>query len=179
VKNFEELQANKNRPTNPWIRLYVRIIDDKDFMDLPDGVWRLAVCLWLLASQTNNRIPNIPENIAWRLHNGVDAVIDGLSTLCQQGFIELITDCQQDDTLEERRGEESREDVEEKREEKRTTRAACPRNGHGAAYCPKCEDDCAYVSKAENNGKPATIKCPVCSHTYEEFGTDFLREVDD
>lgn len=66
VKNFEKFQHYKER--NPiWIKLYYETLDDYEFSCLPDASKWLALGLWMLASRTENRIPNDAAWIAKKL----------------------------------------------------------------------------------------------------------------
>ena len=57
VKNFEQYQHYKDRKP-PWIKLYNDVLDDYAFEVMPDASKAHLMLIWLLASRTDNRIPN-------------------------------------------------------------------------------------------------------------------------
>ena len=60
VKNFEKYQHYKHR--NPrWIKLYYSLLDDADFLALPDAAQLSYFKLLLIASRTDNRITSEPS----------------------------------------------------------------------------------------------------------------------
>lgn len=88
VKNFDQFQHYRDR-TPPWIKLYNAVLDDYDFACLPDeSKWHL-IAIWLLASRTENRIPNDAAWIAKRINaeNTVD-----LNVFISGGFL-LVEQC--------------------------------------------------------------------------------------
>ena len=104
VKNFEKYQHYSNRPTNPWIKVHKKLLDDRTFMSLADDSKWLAIALWLLASETNNCIPYSPDDLSWRLRMTSSEEFERLlQPLLANDFIELSSDC-----LEEKREEERR-----------------------------------------------------------------------
>lgn len=57
VKNFERFQHyGDRRPI--WIKLYTSLLDDWDFLQLPDAVRGQLMLFWLLAATHGNRIRN-------------------------------------------------------------------------------------------------------------------------
>ena len=86
IKNWEKYQHYKDR-NPPWIKLYHSLLDDYLYGCLQDDSKLLLLSLWLLASRTDNRIPNDPEWIKRKamLENSVD-----LKPLISAGFIEMI-----------------------------------------------------------------------------------------
>lgn len=83
VRNFERYQHYKDR-TPPWIKLYNDVLDDYRFERLQDASKAHLILIWLLASRTNNRIPNDPEWIARKI--GATEEID-LQALIEAEFI--------------------------------------------------------------------------------------------
>lgn len=61
VKNFEKFQHYHDR-NPPWIKLYNSLLDDYLFAKLPDPQKYQLMALWLVASKTDNKIPN---DTAW------------------------------------------------------------------------------------------------------------------
>lgn len=66
IKNFEKFQHYKHR-NPPWIRLHVELLDDADFLKLPDATKWQYVGMLLLASRHENRIFNDESYIRNRL----------------------------------------------------------------------------------------------------------------
>lgn len=86
VKNWQEFQHYKDR-TPPWIKLYNHLLDDFEFSCLPDASKAHLLSIWLLASRTDNRIPN---NSKW-ISNKINATDDvDIELLLSTGFIEKI-----------------------------------------------------------------------------------------
>jgi len=86
VKNWQEFQHYKDR-TPPWIKLYNHLLDDFEFSCLPDASKAHLLSIWLLASRTENRIPN---NAKW-ISNKINATDDvDINLLLSTGFIEKI-----------------------------------------------------------------------------------------
>jgi hypothetical protein len=85
VRNFEKFQHYKER--NPiWIKLYYETLDDYEFACLQDASKWLAVGLWMLASRTENRIPNDAAWIAKKLSLTEKVRLDDLLAV---GFITI------------------------------------------------------------------------------------------
>jgi hypothetical protein len=60
VKNWEHHQHYKNR--NPsWIKLYTSLLDNFEFLSLPETTRLLAFNVLMLAAKTNNKMPNDPD----------------------------------------------------------------------------------------------------------------------
>lgn len=85
VKNYKKFQHYKNRRP-PWIKLYISLLDDYEFLQLSDENKWYTVALYLLASQHENRIPNDPAFITNRI--GAIQVID-LQPIMDAGFISI------------------------------------------------------------------------------------------
>ena len=85
IKNWDKYQHYKDR-NPPWIKLNREVIDDYDICRLQDASRLLQILLWVLASQTNNRIPNDPEWIQNRLNLNTKV---NLKELIDKGFIVL------------------------------------------------------------------------------------------
>ncbi len=83
VKNFEQYQHYKDRKP-PWIKLYNDVLDDYAFEVMPDASKAHLMLIWLLASRTDNRIPNDPEWIARKI--GATGPVD-IAGLTSAGFL--------------------------------------------------------------------------------------------
>ena len=55
VPDWDEMQHYKNR-TPPWIKLQNDLLENYEFECLPDASKAHLLCIWLLASRTNNKI---------------------------------------------------------------------------------------------------------------------------
>lgn len=66
VRNFQEFQHYSKR-NPPWIRLYYRLLHDREFFRLKDETKFLVIGCYLIASQHENKIPADPEWIAKEL----------------------------------------------------------------------------------------------------------------
>lgn len=83
VKNFKKLQHYRERRP-PWIKLYGALFDDFEFTELSDASKLLLIGLGILASRTENRIPNKPKWIRSCLHLSEKC---DLAPLLKAGFI--------------------------------------------------------------------------------------------
>lgn len=118
VKNWDNFQHYKDR-NPPWIKLHNHLLDNYEFECLPDASKAHLLCIWMLASRTQNKMPMDSKWIKRKI--GASEDVD-LQILVKYGFIECECEIQsmaQDASTmlvseEERRGEaeteESRED---------------------------------------------------------------------
>lgn len=91
VENFEKMQHKdifkKSDGKPPWIKFFVKLLDNEDFEDL-DYVAQLAyVKLLLLAAKKENAIPNRPKYVAARLGMSPKEVTKAVATLVESGFL--------------------------------------------------------------------------------------------
>ena len=84
IVNWEEFQHYKNR-NPPWIKLHNQTLENYNFACLPDASKAHLLCLWMLASRTENKIPANPQWIANKI--GANSLVD-LTPLFESGFIE-------------------------------------------------------------------------------------------
>src|SRR5215831_5860588 len=89
VRNFAALQHDKNRPDNPWIRFYVRTLDDEELNALPVATRLLFDRLLLLAQRFANAIPNDYERIAKLTCIDQKLTREGLAQLLKGRWIEV------------------------------------------------------------------------------------------
>jgi hypothetical protein len=84
VKDYDRFQHYKDR-SPPWIKLYNSLLEDYDFSCLPDASkWHL-IAIWLLASRTDNVLP---DDAKWlNRMTGATTPID-VEHLVSTGFIE-------------------------------------------------------------------------------------------
>lgn len=80
VKNWRAHQHYKDR-SPPWIKLHRSLLDDYDFSCLQDASKLLLVLIWVLASQSDGRIPDDPKYLQKKLGLGKEPdtkpLIDG------------------------------------------------------------------------------------------------------
>lgn len=87
VKNFEAFQHYRNRAPI-WIKLYRSLLTDYEFASLPDATKAHLILIWLIASETENRVPADPDWIARRI--GAQESVN-LDLLVRLGFLEETT----------------------------------------------------------------------------------------
>ena len=85
VKNWNEFQHYKDR-NPPWIKLHNQLLDDYEFEMLADATKGHLLCIWMLASRTNNEMMFDHKWIARKI--GASSKVD-LDLLLDSGFIEL------------------------------------------------------------------------------------------
>jgi len=98
VKNWEQYQHYKQR-NPPWIKLYHSLLDDYNYSCLPDASKLLYVSILLLASRTNNKIPN---DLEWIQRKAMLTNIPDIEPLFTHGFLttngdasNVLASCQQ------------------------------------------------------------------------------------
>lgn len=114
VRNWTEFQHYKKR-NPPWIKLHRSVLDNPDFSCLQDASKLHLILIWLLASQTGNKLPydEVWLTRKFMLQKKID-----LQPLMNNGFIEYASNAlaenKQDasDLLLLDREEESREETE-------------------------------------------------------------------
>ena len=90
VKSWDKFQHYKDR-NPPWIKLHNHLLDDYDFEELPDTTKCHLLCIWMLASRTNNKMVH---DSAWvKRKIGANSSVD-LKLLESRGFIEVHTQAQ-------------------------------------------------------------------------------------
>lgn len=113
VRNWSKFQHYKNR-NPPWIKLHTELLENYEFASLQDASKLLAMCIWMLAARSDNKIPADPDWIKSKCN--LKSKPD-LSPLFDAGFIEWIqelpsleqdaskalADCEQSADSEERR----------------------------------------------------------------------------
>lgn len=86
VRNWDKFQHYKNR-NPPWIKLHTSLLENYEFASLQDASKLLAMCIWLLAARSDNKIPADPDWIKSKCN--LKSKPD-LSPLFDAGFIEWI-----------------------------------------------------------------------------------------
>lgn len=64
VRNFEQFQAFKDGRPIHWIKLYMALLEDYEFVLLSSAERWHVIGLWILAAKTGNCIPNDPEFVS-------------------------------------------------------------------------------------------------------------------
>lgn len=87
VRNWERFQHyHDRRPI--WIKVYVELVNPtSDYMKLSLNARGLLPCVWLLAAEWNNAIPNDSEFIANRLRTDPEACREALAELLKSRWI--------------------------------------------------------------------------------------------
>ena len=88
VCGWQTYQHYKRR-NPPWVKLYRSLLSDHSLMRLPVASRWLAIGLLVIAAETDNKIPNDPDWLSWRLRLEADPDIAGLVSA---GFITLSQD---------------------------------------------------------------------------------------
>lgn len=128
VKNWKKFQHFKDR-CPPWIKLHREILDQRDIMMISACSFRLLTCLWLLASEDENKAGELPEieDISFRLRMPVVEIIPLLQELLpwlEDSDISAISARYQDGPPETETETETYKPEKEKEKEKTTTSAA-------------------------------------------------------
>ena len=85
IKNWEEYQHYRDR-CPPWIKLHVKILNDKDFTALSCASRGLLIQLWILASENEGKTPINIEEIKFRLRDNSIKEKD-VNLLIDKGFL--------------------------------------------------------------------------------------------
>jgi hypothetical protein len=86
VRNWDKFQHYKNR-NPPWIKLHTELLENYEFASLQDASKLLAICIWMLAARSDNKIPADPDWIKSKCN--LKSKVD-LEPLFSFGFIEWI-----------------------------------------------------------------------------------------
>mgnify|MGYP001592758920 CR=1 FL=1 len=97
IINWQKYQHYKNRRP-PWIKLYSKLLRKYEFLCLQDDSKLLLIFLWLLASTIEQDDPLIPSDVSYLKQQLPLKGKINLQPLVQQGFIELIAGCKQNDS---------------------------------------------------------------------------------
>jgi hypothetical protein len=91
IKNWQKY-APKPRNKNavmPWIRVYRRLLEDRDYRKIEPQYRALLVDLWLLAVENDGNVIFDPPSLAWRLRADEEWLTSGLQAIAAIGFIKL------------------------------------------------------------------------------------------
>lgn len=96
VKNWEKFQHYKDR-NPPWIKLHVKILNDRKFCMLSRASKCLLLLLWILASENDGMIPNDLTELRFRLRD--DSISETeINQLIKGGFLNNCKHVQADDS---------------------------------------------------------------------------------
>ena len=87
VKNWDNFQHYKDR-NPPWIKLHNQLLDNYEFELLGDSSKGHLLCIWMLASRTQNKMP---YDAKWIAKIGASSKVD-LQAIESSGFIERLHD---------------------------------------------------------------------------------------
>ena len=90
VKNWKEYQHYKDR-NPPWIKLHRKILNDRNFMQLPTASRGLLLCLWVLAAEEDGYILYDEEELRFRLRLP-ELQLSDLDFLVECGFLKQATE---------------------------------------------------------------------------------------
>ncbi len=91
VKNWELFQHYRDRHP-PWIKLHVRLLNDREFMALARASRGLLMLLWILASEDEGRVLYDEEELKFRLRLE-DFSLEELNPLVAGGFLIPDEEC--------------------------------------------------------------------------------------
>lgn len=85
IRNWEKFQHFKDRRP-PWVKLYRDILDNADWFYLSPVAAKALVMLWLVASESDGRLPDI-DTLAWRLRMKNEEMESVIETLIDSEFV--------------------------------------------------------------------------------------------
>lgn len=127
IENFEKMQHKdifkKSDGKPPWIKFFVKLLDNEDFEELPYLSQLVYLKLLLLAARKENAIPNRSDWVARRIGMQPEEVAEATLNLLESGFLShsktrrklrvirepLVTEAHDESPPEENREEEKRE----------------------------------------------------------------------
>lgn len=93
IKDWSKHQHYKDRRP-PWIKLYGALLDDSDFLALPEATQAQLIKLWLLASRMGHPLPDSPKLLAGKIGaNRIDLdslFASGLLARCKHAASETL-----------------------------------------------------------------------------------------
>lgn len=179
VVSWAEFQHYKDR-NPPWIKLHNQLLENYDYTCLPDAAKSHLLGIWMLASRTDNRIPNNAQWISNKL-SATETV--NLKLLFDSNFIKIhhasnpLADCSDDRTVTVPSEEESR-DRGEAETEKSKSRFTPPSLQQVSEYCltrSNQVDPQAFIDHYKTNGwmrgKNKIKDWKACVRTWEKNST--------
>jgi len=142
-KNWTTFQHYRDRRP-PWIKLHKSLLDDVDYLCLPDASKAIAPFLWLLASEyEGGQITLTMPKLALRLRTNESMLMEALKPLIDEGFFvasDLAATSEQNARLD-------REEKEKEKEKRATSPEAqvslngTPKNGKRPSWAGRHDDD--------------------------------------
>jgi len=86
IKNWENYQHYKNR-NPPWIKLHVKILNDRKFAALSCASKGLLMQLWVLGAENDGKIPGSLTELQFRLRDKAIKA-EHLNLLIEKGFLQ-------------------------------------------------------------------------------------------
>ena len=86
VVNWEEFQHYKDR-SPPWIKLHNQLLENFEFECLPDASKAHLLCIWMLASRTDNKMR---ADTRWLQRKICANEAVNIDILIESGFVEVI-----------------------------------------------------------------------------------------
>jgi hypothetical protein len=120
IKNWDKYgpKPRNKHAAMPWIKVYRKLLEDRDYRRIAPEYRSLLVDLWLLAVENDGKVTAILPDLAFRLRAPEDWLTLGIEAIAAIGFIDVpllsvdksSTSRSQvvNDTSTERRGEERR-----------------------------------------------------------------------
>lgn len=140
-----------------WIKVYRQILEDYEWHNLTSDSKATLIELLLLASESNGQLPEV-HKIAFRLRKSEDYIKKQITLLSHwlQDDNNLITTCEQDDTLEKSREEKSKKTVDRHQHWDRFLKAYPPdgkkgmKTGKEKWATKKCDEHIEVIIKHVN-----------------------------
>lgn len=91
IKNWERYAPRTRNKTAvmPWLRIYRKLLDDRDYRRIEPQYRALLVDLWLLAAESEGKVPADTHALCWRLRVDREWLVSGLQAIATVGFITL------------------------------------------------------------------------------------------
>lgn len=96
IKKWEDYQHYKDR-NPPWIKLHVKILNDKKFISLSRASKCLLMLLWVLGSEEDGIIPNDVDELKFRFRDNTIKQSE-INLLIDKGFLLRDNNMQADDS---------------------------------------------------------------------------------
>lgn len=87
VKDYWRYQSHQDGRRPAWIKMYLALLDDRKFHQLPESARYHLLMIWLIAADTSNKMPVDPDEITWRIRSETRVDIE---LLMSSGFLEVV-----------------------------------------------------------------------------------------
>ena len=99
VKDFETYQhykttdgKNRKQVFSPtWIKLYTKLLDDPDFLDLPQSAKATMIMLWLFASRSKNNLIPYKTSRLCVIVGSKRSIKSDLELLISEGYFTIVS----------------------------------------------------------------------------------------